>query len=63
MSWRKSSRCESHACVEIALGEKTVSIRNSQEPQTIISFSTVAFAGLLTELQQRNPAFTGEGQA
>jgi hypothetical protein len=30
--WRKSSRCGTSACVEVAAGRKTVHLRNSQDP-------------------------------
>ncbi|MFC0532258.1 DUF397 domain-containing protein [Phytohabitans kaempferiae] len=31
-NWRKSGQCESHNCVEVAVGAKGVSIRDSTAP-------------------------------
>lgn len=37
--WRKSTRCESHACVEVARAPEVVAIRNSTLPQEHLSFA------------------------
>ncbi|GLI00088.1 DUF397 domain-containing protein [Phytohabitans aurantiacus] len=38
-TWRKSTRCESHACVEVARAPEAVAIRNSTLPQEHLSFA------------------------
>jgi len=39
VGWRKSSRCESSACVEVAIGDGDVEVRNSTDPATTLTFS------------------------
>lgn len=37
--WRSGSRCESSACVEVAIGDHDVEVRNSTDPATTLTFS------------------------
>ncbi|WP_433464665.1 DUF397 domain-containing protein [Spirillospora sp. CA-128828] len=37
--WRKSTRCASNGCVEVArLGRDAISVRATEDPATILSF-------------------------
>lgn len=39
--WRRASKCESRACVEVAFGEGVVLLRNSTDPQGLaLRFTT-----------------------
>jgi hypothetical protein len=38
-AWRRSSRCDSSSCVEVASRDAVITIRNSQHPSDTLSFS------------------------
>ncbi|MEV0396004.1 DUF397 domain-containing protein [Polymorphospora rubra] len=42
-SWRKSSRCESHNCVEVARRSGEVAVRNSALPEDQVAFSAAVW--------------------
>lgn len=48
--WRKSSRCDSNACVEVALGDGVVAIRDNTQPGRHLAFDSVSWKGLLRAL-------------
>jgi hypothetical protein len=50
--WRRSRRCSSGACVEVAVAGADVAVRNSTTPQVVISFSRAAFRDLVEGLKQ-----------
>jgi hypothetical protein len=39
LAWRKSDRCDSNSCVEIAFADERVLIRNSTAPDVRLSLS------------------------
>ncbi|MEV1290545.1 DUF397 domain-containing protein [Micromonospora sp. NPDC049679] len=41
--WRKSTRCDSHQCVEIALGDGRAAVRDSASPDHHLSFAAPAW--------------------
>lgn len=41
--WRTSSRCESHNCVEVAIGGDRAGVRSTALPHTQLSFSAPAW--------------------
>ncbi|MEJ3744610.1 DUF397 domain-containing protein [Actinomycetes bacterium KLBMP 9797] len=45
--WQKSTRCESHACVEVARMPESVAVRNSTRPQQHLSFAGPAWRAFL----------------
>jgi hypothetical protein len=49
--WRKSSRCDSNACVEVAQLDDGVGVRNSTRPQTRLVFDDASWHGLLHDLR------------
>lgn len=42
-AWRKSTRCETAACVEVATGGPHVGLRNSTSPQVELQLDTAAW--------------------
>jgi hypothetical protein len=38
-AWRKSTRCETAACVEVATGGPVVGLRNSTKPEVHLSLA------------------------
>ncbi|MEV4756154.1 DUF397 domain-containing protein [Micromonospora sp. NPDC049559] len=52
--WRKSIRCESQQCVEVAEVEDGVAIRNSTDPHQHIVFGAAAWRGFMTTLRKGN---------
>lgn len=59
-SWKKSSRCESSACVEVAFAEEhAVLLRDSKEAEgPILTFSAPQWTSFVTAL--RSGTFTAE---
>jgi predicted secreted Zn-dependent protease len=43
LAWRKSGRCETHACVEVAEGPGQVAMRNSTLPEHRIEFTAAVW--------------------
>jgi hypothetical protein len=54
LRWRRSSYCDSSACVEVAVAADRVYVRNSENPDSYLSFSheewRVFVLGLFDEL-------------
>lgn len=47
-TWRKSGRCESHTCVEVALWPAIALVRDSKEPDgEVLAFTAPAWAAFL----------------
>lgn len=42
-TWRRSTRCEGGACVEVALSASAVAVRNSVSPEVSVDFSAPAW--------------------
>ena len=42
--WRKSGQCESNACVEVAIGDQDIRVRNSCDPARTLTFSAAEWA-------------------
>jgi hypothetical protein len=40
-AWRKSSECGNGECVEVAVSNDSVLIRNSQQPDKVVTFTAV----------------------
>ncbi|GHJ45532.1 hypothetical protein Cs7R123_28740 [Catellatospora sp. TT07R-123] len=51
-AWRKSRRCESAACVEVASTPAAVGVRNSTRPQTSVVVSAEAFRAFIAGVKQ-----------
>lgn len=43
VAWRKSSQCEAHNCVEIAIGDGRVLVRSSTAQATMIQVTVSAW--------------------
>jgi hypothetical protein len=39
LEWRKSTECASGTCVEVAKGDKEVFVRDSKNPDVVLTFS------------------------
>lgn len=50
-AWRKSSRCETQACVEVASSHGLVAVRNSSEPHQQIAFARPVWQTFIAGLQ------------
>jgi hypothetical protein len=50
--WRRSRRCSSGACVEVAVDGGTVGVRNSTEPDVIVTVPRSAFDLLIRRLKR-----------
>ncbi|WP_155386441.1 DUF397 domain-containing protein [Catellatospora paridis] len=52
VSWRRSTRCESGACVEVAQLGPDVGLRDSKDPQgPVLRFSRQEFAAFIAGLR------------
>jgi hypothetical protein len=49
--WRKSSRCDSGQCVEVAWRTGGVAVRNNTIPDLQLSFDRASWHGLLRDLR------------
>jgi hypothetical protein len=49
--WRKSSRCDSNACVEVAQLDAGVAVRNNTRPEIQLVFDGASWHGLLHGLR------------
>ncbi|MDQ7907824.1 DUF397 domain-containing protein [Phytohabitans sp. ZYX-F-186] len=47
-AWRKSARCETHNCVEVAERADAVAIRNSSVPDAQLAFAHPAWAAFIS---------------
>jgi hypothetical protein len=52
LDWRKSSRCESSGCIEVAFTEQGVAVRDSKvDDGPVLTFSTDAWRAFLDDLR------------
>lgn len=51
MAWRKSSRCDSGHCVEVAWRADGVAVRNNVVPDVQLSFDRASWHGLVRDLR------------
>ncbi len=52
MAWRKSSRCESHTCLEVAEAPGgRMAVRNSTRPQLSLSFEGPAWQAFVSTVR------------
>ena len=42
-NWAKSRRCDTNACVEVALNDDGAAMRHTGEPETMLSFGVTAW--------------------
>lgn len=50
MRWRRSSRCDSHACAEVSVGSTRVAVRNSLVPGVWLMFDRQDWAAFVRGL-------------
>jgi hypothetical protein len=50
--WRRSSRCDSNQCVEVAFANTTVNVRSTLEPDVRLQFDAAHWRGLLRDIRQ-----------
>lgn len=50
-AWRKSSRCDSNHCVEVARRDNGVAVRDNTRPETHLTFDSSSWHGLVTALR------------
>ena len=51
LEWRRSSRCESAACVEVAKLDAMIMIRDSAEPGSSVAISHDIWRGFVSGVQ------------
>jgi hypothetical protein len=51
LPWRKSSRCDSGSCVEVARRDTGVAVRNNTQPDLHLTFDGTSWRGLLQDLR------------
>ena len=49
--WRKSTRCESQHCVEVAQVGAGVAVRDSVDPEQFVAFDAVAWRAFVDTLR------------
>lgn len=52
MNWKRSTRCETSACVEVLIDGDVVKVRDSKNPDVVLEFTTDewdAFVGGCTD--------------
>jgi hypothetical protein len=52
MQFVKSTKCETGACVEVALGEDRALVRNSTQPGTVNEFPKEMWEGFVAAVRQ-----------
>lgn len=54
VTWRRSSFCGAggNNCVEVAVGDETVAVRNSQDPTRVLEVSRSEFAKFVAGLRR-----------
>lgn len=53
LDWRRSSRCDSGACLEVARVAGGVLVRNPDDPQAgPLTFSAAAWAGFIADVRK-----------
>jgi hypothetical protein len=50
-AWRKSSRCDSNHCVEVAHRDNGVAVRDNTRPETHLSFDNRSWHGLVRAIR------------
>jgi len=50
VAWRKSSRCDSNHCVEVARRDNGVAVRDNTRPETYLTFDSSSWHGLVQAL-------------
>jgi hypothetical protein len=50
--WRKSTRCESGACVEVAITGEGVKMRDSKNPDGFLTFSRDAWSDFMDSINR-----------
>jgi hypothetical protein len=59
VKWRKSSRCEGGACIEVAVRGNAILLRSSTDPDgPILAFTPAAWQDLIVGLKQVAPVRT-----
>jgi predicted secreted Zn-dependent protease len=54
LEWRRSSRCNGGACVEVAAGPDLVYVRNSADPKgSMLVLSRARWADLIARVKER----------
>ncbi|GAA5184476.1 hypothetical protein GCM10023322_26040 [Rugosimonospora acidiphila] len=51
-SWHRSSRCESGNCVEVAITDSAVLVRNSREPGVELTFARAEWAEFVEAIKR-----------
>lgn len=51
-SWRRSSRCESGSCVEVAITDAAVYVRSPNDPGVELQFSREEWAEFLAAVKE-----------
>lgn len=54
LDWRKSTRCESQHCLEVARFSDGLAIRNSTEPTRYLTFTRSVWRNFLESLSARD---------
>jgi hypothetical protein len=52
LSWRRTSKCASGNCVEVAKAGDRVLVRNSAEPDVVVNFSTAEWVAFIDGSQE-----------
>lgn len=53
VAWRRSTRCDTNSCVEVASGQSEAWVRNSTDPAgPVLIFSTEAWRALVDEIHR-----------
>ncbi len=63
-TWRRPTRCDSASCAEVAIGQMTVVIRNSQRPDDRVIFDHDEWSAFLADAKAGRhdlPATFGDG--
>lgn len=48
-AWKRSAHCESNACVEVAIADENIFIRNSREPEgSVLTFTRAEWDAFVT---------------
>lgn len=53
MGWRKSSRCDSNSCVEVAPGPTRAAVRDSTDPGQWLTFAREDWRAFVRGLPER----------
>jgi hypothetical protein len=50
-NWAKSRRCDTYACVEVALNDDGAAMRNTVDPETMLSFGVTAWQDFIAAIK------------